>query len=128
LGLLSQVKLEHIVACLLQTFEGCGVLVIANSGNPAVVCPEVRSDGKKASEVGDELPREGPGWWHFWGSCSCRKQLQLPEALKILDHLLDECRIVAGQLEGAEALAGVKIVQHVQKELVEKSVLLGGDE
>ncbi len=37
-------------------------------------------------------------------------------------------RIVAGKLEGAEALAGVKIFQHVQKEIVEKSVLLGGDE
>jgi hypothetical protein len=31
-------------------------------------------------------------------------------------------------LEGAEALAGVKILQHVQEELVEKSDLLRGDE
>ncbi len=31
-------------------------------------------------------------------------------------------------MEGAEALAGVKILQHEQEELVEQSVLLGGDE
>jgi hypothetical protein len=31
-------------------------------------------------------------------------------------------------LEGGETLAGVKILQHVQEELVEQSVLLGGDE
>ena len=54
---------------------------------------------------------------------SCRN-----EAVKILDHLLDKGRNVAGDLEGGEALAGVKIFQHVQKELVEKLVLLGGDE
>ncbi len=42
--------------------------------------------------------------------------------------MLDKVRIVTGELEGAEALAGVKIFQHVQKELVEKSVLLRGDE
>ncbi len=49
-------------------------------------------------------------------------------AVNILDHVLDKGRIIAGELEGAEALAGVKIFQHVQKELVEKSVLLQGDE
>jgi hypothetical protein len=42
--------------------------------------------------------------------------------------VLDKVRIDTDELEGAEALAGVKIFQHVQKELVEKSVLLGGDE
>ena len=42
--------------------------------------------------------------------------------------MLDKVRIVTGELEGAEALAGVKIFQHIQKELVEKSVLLRGDE
>ena len=123
MGLPSQVALELLVAGLLQTFEGCGVLVIANAGNPAVVGPEVRSDGKKASEVGDELPREGPGWWHLWGGCSCRN-----EAVKRLDLLLDKCRIVAGELEGAEALAGVKFFQRVQETLVEQFVVLGGEE
>ncbi len=74
LGLASQVKLDLLVASLLQTFEGCCVLVIANAGNPAVVGPEVRSDGKKDSYVGDELPREGPGWWHLRGGCSWRNE------------------------------------------------------
>jgi hypothetical protein len=31
-------------------------------------------------------------------------------------------------LKGGETLAGVKILEHVQEELVEQSVLLGGDE
>ncbi len=31
-----------------------------------------------------------------------------------LDNELDEVRIVTGELEGAEALAGVKIFQHVK--------------
>jgi hypothetical protein len=65
----------------------------------------------------------GPGWWYLWGGCSCRN-----EGVKRLDHLLDKGRIVAGEVEGAEALAGVKIFQHVQEKLVEKSVFLGGDE
>ncbi len=50
-GLASQVKLELLVAGLLQTFEGCCELVSANSGNPAVVGPEVRSYRKKDSHV-----------------------------------------------------------------------------
>jgi hypothetical protein len=37
-------------------------------------------------------------------------------------------RLVTGEFEGAEALAGVKILQHVQEELVEQAVLLYGDE
>ena len=49
LGLASHVKLERLVACLLQTFEGCCVLVIANAGNPAVVGPEVRSEKMRKS-------------------------------------------------------------------------------
>jgi hypothetical protein len=44
-----------------------------------------------------------------------------------LNRLLDKCRVSTGELEGAEALAGVQILQHVQEELVEQLVLLGGD-
>ena len=36
--------------------------------------------------------------------------------------------IVTGELEGAEALAGVNTFQHVQEKLVEQCVVLGGDE
>jgi hypothetical protein len=32
-----------------------------------------------------------------------------------LDNVLDKVRIVTGELQGAEALAGAKIFQHVQK-------------
>jgi hypothetical protein len=46
----------------------------------------------------------------------------------MLDRLLDKFRVVAGESEGAEALAGVKILEDVQEELVEQSVLLYGDE
>ena len=49
------------------------------------------------------------------------------EGVNTLDNVLDKGRIVTGELEGAEALACVKIFQHVQKELVEKSVLPRGD-
>ncbi len=49
LGLASHVKLERLVACLLQTFKGCCLLVIANAGNPAVVGPEVRSEKMRKS-------------------------------------------------------------------------------
>ena len=38
------------------------------------------------------------------------------------------CRVVTGDFEGAEALAGVKILQHIQEEPVEQAVLLYGDE
>ncbi len=43
-------------------------------------------------------------------------------------RLLDKRRVGTGELEDAEALAGVQILQHVQEELVEQSVFLGGDE
>jgi hypothetical protein len=46
----------------------------------------------------------------------------------MLDGALDKVRVVTGESEVAEALAGVKIFQHVQEELVEQSVLLRGDE
>ena len=44
------------------------------------------------------------------------------EGVKTLDNVLDKGWIgtQAGELEGAEALACVKIFQHVQKELLEK--------
>ncbi len=37
-------------------------------------------------------------------------------------------RVGTGELEGGETLASVKILQHVQEELVEQLVLLGGYE
>jgi hypothetical protein len=46
----------------------------------------------------------------------------------MLDRLLDKIRVVAGEFEGAEALAGVKLLEDVQEELVEQSVLLDRDE
>ena len=46
----------------------------------------------------------------------------------MLDRLLDKFRVGAGEFEGAEALGDVKILQDVQEELVEQSVLLDGDE
>jgi hypothetical protein len=49
LGLASLAKLEHLVACLLQTFKGCCVMVIANARNPAVVGPEVRREKMRKS-------------------------------------------------------------------------------
>jgi hypothetical protein len=55
--------------------------------------------------------------WH------CRNQ-----RVDTLDRLLDKFRVVTGELEGAEALAGVKTLQDVQEEIVEQSVLLYGDE
>jgi hypothetical protein len=44
-----------------------------------------------------------------------------------LNRLLDKCRLGTGESEGAEAVAGVQILQHVQEELVEQLVLLGRD-
>jgi hypothetical protein len=98
-------------------------LVIADGGNSAVVGLEVRSGGKEGRYVGNKLPREGPCRWHLWGGCRCGNQ-----RVDTLDRLLDKCRVGTGEFEGAEALAGVKIFQHVQEELVEQSVLLYGDE
>jgi hypothetical protein len=40
-----------------------------------------------------------------------------------LDYLLDEVGLITGNLERAEALACVEILQHIQEELVEQSVL-----
>ncbi len=49
LGFASHVKLERLIACLLQTFEGYCVLAIAKAGNPAVVGPEVRGEKVRKS-------------------------------------------------------------------------------
>ncbi len=56
MGLAGHVVLEVLVVGLLQTFEGYGVLVIADAGNPDVVGPEVWSGGKEGCNVGNELP------------------------------------------------------------------------
>ncbi len=122
LDLASHVELELFVACLLQTFEGCGVLLIADAGNPNVGGPVVRGDGQEGCEVGNELPREGPGLWHLWSSCRCWNQV-----VGTLDCPSEKVRVVTGELEGSKALAGVKILQELQEELVEKSVLLRGE-
>jgi hypothetical protein len=55
LGLAGHVVLKVLVG-LLQTFEGCCVLVIADAGKPDVVGPEVRSCRKEGCDVGNELP------------------------------------------------------------------------
>ncbi len=59
MGLASHVVLEvlvlRFVVGLLQTFEGCCVLVIADAGNPDVAGPEVRSGGKEGCNVGNKL-------------------------------------------------------------------------
>ena len=114
LGLASHVSLERLVSGLLQNCKRGGVLVIADGGNPAVVGPEVRSGRKEGRDVGNELPREGPCRWQLWGGWRCGNQ-----RVDTLDRLLDKCRVVTGEFEGAEALAGVKILQHVQEELVQ---------
>jgi len=123
LGLASHVNLERLVSGLLQNCKRGGVLVIADGGNPAVGCPEVRSGRKEGRDVGNELPREGPCRWHRWGGWRCGNH-----RVDMLDRLLDKIRVVAGEFEGAEALAGVKILEDVQEELVEQSVLLYRDE
>jgi hypothetical protein len=99
------------------------VLHIAGARNPGVDDPVVRGDGQEGREVGNELPREGPGLRHLWSSWRCRTH-----GVDTLDGALDKVRCVAGELEVCKALAGVKIIQDVQEELVEKSVLLRGDE
>ncbi len=122
LGLAGHVVLEVLVVGLLQTVKGCSVLVIADACNPDVVGPEVRSGGKDGCNVGNELQWEGPGLLHLLGSCRCRNQ-----GVDTLNGALDKVKVVTGELEVAKALAGVKIYQHVQEELVEQSVFLWGD-
>jgi hypothetical protein len=53
-----------------------------------------------------------------------RAGVAAPAPLPALDRLLDKCRVGTSELEGAEALGGVKILQHEQEELVEQSILL----
>jgi hypothetical protein len=119
LGLASHVNLERLVSGLLQCCKRGGVLVIADGGNPAVVGLEVWSGGKEGRDVGNELPRGGPCRGHLRGGCQCWNQ-----RVDTLDLLLDKCRVCTGELDGAEALGGVKIFLHVQEELDEQSVLL----
>ena len=63
MDLADQVGTELLVACLVQSFKGCSVLIVAEATGPAVNGPVVCSDGKEGGDAGNKLPREGPGRW-----------------------------------------------------------------
>jgi hypothetical protein len=55
----------------------------------------------------------------YWSSQKIRPSAKILSSLDLnrvytLDRLLDKCRVGTGELQGAEALAGVQIFQHVQ--------------
>ncbi len=72
LGLEGQVKPELFIVSLVQSFEGCSVLVITDASNSAVAGHVERGNGKEGGDVGNELQREGPGRWNPFGGC-CRQ-------------------------------------------------------
>jgi hypothetical protein len=86
--------------------------------NPEVACPEERGRGKMGGNVGNLLPREGPGLWNpFAGYCRQNRRVEMH------DDLLDERGIRTGELESVQTMAGVKLFQHVQEEIVEQLVV-----
>ena len=88
---------------------------------PGVGVPEVHGDRKEACDVGNKLPREGHGRRNLSAGWRCWNR-----GVNTLDHLLDELGLSTRNFEIREALAGVKIFQHVQEELVEQPVLARG--
>jgi hypothetical protein len=84
---------------------------------------DLKYGAKEGRNVGNKLPREGPCRWHQWGGWRCKNR-----KVDMLDRVLDKFRVIAGEFECAEALAGVNILQDEQEELVEQSVLLYGNE
>ncbi len=93
-------------------------MIIAEATGPVVNGLVVCSDGKEGGDVGNKLPREGPGRWQRLGCGCCRYcKVDLP------DGFLDKLGVVAGKFEGTEALASGKVFQHVQEEFVQQSVI-----